>query len=188
MSVSESRVENAAVRARGLARAINTSRSDQPPTLRVDEVRKRVQPLNLATARFIHSVSAGAAESLVIGPCDSIRAVAVKSRPALDADSWTRVLLISPTLAFSVQLVMFVPGHRRQLPPPLAGSSWLPPIIWLPPKLVALPGRRGCSGDLAVRAPVCVRGLCDAADDAVPDVPPACAGYEEILWMMVFRA
>ena len=96
MSVSESRVENAAVRARGLARAINTSRSDQPPTLRVDEVRKRVLPLNLATARFIHSVSAGAAESLVIGPCDSIRAVAVKSRPALDADSWTRVLLISP--------------------------------------------------------------------------------------------
>ena len=104
MSVSESRVENAAVRARGLARAINTSRSDQPPTLRVDEVRKRVLPLNLATARFIHSVSAGAAESLVIGPCDS-RAVAVKSRPALDADSWTRVLLISPTLAVSGQVL-----------------------------------------------------------------------------------
>ena len=77
MSVSEPRVENAVVRARGLARTINTSRSDQPPTLRVDEVRKRMQPaLNLATARFNQSVSAGVAESLVIGPCDSIQSVA----------------------------------------------------------------------------------------------------------------
>ena len=107
MSVSESRVENAAVRARGLARAINTSRSDQPPTLRVDEVRKRVQPLNLATARFIHSVSAGAAESLVTGPCDSIRAVAVKSRPACLGRGLvdSRPAPFAPTLVVSVQLV-----------------------------------------------------------------------------------
>ena len=108
MSVSESRVENAAVRARGLARAINTSRSDQPPTLRVDEVRKRVQSaLNLATARFIHSVSAGAAESLVTGPCDSIRAVAVKSRPACLGRGLvdSRPAPFAPTLVVSVQLV-----------------------------------------------------------------------------------